>query len=382
MTQSWQFAIAPAVQALPALRGEWQALLQDLPSALPFQTPAWVDAYARHWGEAPGTVMLLSARQQGRLVAVLPLTLGQWRLGPLKLGTVSLVFNPHMPLADITAQPADASLWPALLDWLQRRSGVPCVRLELPGVVRDGTLGQWLAAAPPSNTLSLQTGEAARIDTRGDFDSLLKGVSSKHRSNLLRSTKRAEALGPLRYEEFEGTTLLTQGLPLLLEIEASGWKGRAGTAIDSDTHLATFYRAAIEGLGQTGQCRIGVLWFGDRPAAATLQLLSGRSVCLHKLGYREEWSAMGPGHLCVRELVQRACANPTLDSVGLVLRPPWSDVWRPSASPVDHHSIFAPSLLGRLTFRLADYRRKRAAAQPADPTPEVSAPVPATPSEA
>jgi len=379
MSLTWQFAIAPAAQALPALQHEWQALLEGLPGALPFQAPAWVAAYVQHWGDAPGAVQLLSIRQAGQLVGVLPLVLSQRRLGPLALGTATLMFNPHMPLADITASPALAGLWPALLDWLFHRSGLRCTRLELPGIARDSSLGQWLAVQPTLRLLSLQTGEAARIDTRGDYDALIKGVSSKHRSNLSRSTKRAEPLGALRYEEFGGADLLTQGLPLLLEIEASGWKGRAGTAIGSDGQLSAFYRAAIEGLGLTGHCQIGVLWFGDRPAAAGLLLRAGRLIYLHKLGYREEWSAMSPGHLLVREVVQRACADPGLDAVSVVLRPPWSDVWRPEFTPVDHHSLYAPGVLGPLFWRLAQYRRKRAAAQAQDQAQAAPAQTPAAP---
>lgn len=376
MDKSGEFAIAPAATVLPKVREAWQGLLRSQPQALPFQTPEWVDAYLQHWPADAGTLQLVTVRRAGALVAVLPLLLQQRRFGPIGFRLASLLCNPHMPLADITARREDAALWPALLDWLFGASGLRCARLDLPGVARDATLGAWMAAQPQPRQRSVPSSEAARIDTRGDHESLMKAVSSKHRSNLSRSTKRAEAIGPLRYEVFEGAASIDRGWPLLLEIEASGWKGRAGTAIGNDEMLQRFYRSAIEGLGSSGHCRIGVLWFGERPAAAGLLLTAGRTVYVHKLGYREEWAAMGPGHLLMREVVQRACADPALDEVSLVLHPPWSDVWRPALTPVEHHSLYAPGLLGRLLWQVTA-RRQRGTATAAQPQLPGSPPAPA-----
>lgn len=373
MRAPWQFEVAAAADVLPTLRDEWQALLGRQTMAVPFQSPAWLAAYLQHGADDPAAVQLVTARQDGRLVAVLPLEIHQRRLGPLRVRQASLLHSPHMPLADITAAPDGAAMWPALRDWLLKGSGLRCVRLDLPGVSQDATLGAWLQAVP-SDHRCVPTGEAARIDARIDYDSLIKGVSSKHRSNLSRSIKRAEAIGPLRFATFTGAELLTTGWPLLLEIEASGWKGRAGTAIGSDEGLQRFYREAIEGLDRVGQCRIGVLWFGDVPAAAGLFLTAGRVLYCHKLGYREEWANMSPGHLLTRQMLQEACADPSLDALSLVLHPAWCDVWRPELTPVAHHSLFAPTLLGRLAQRLAALRRPPAGAPAAAaaeaPTPD------------
>ena len=375
MTLSYQFAHTPIDTLEAGLRDEWQRLVEAMPNAVPFQAPAWVEAYAREWPERQGSLQLITARRAGRLVAVMPLEVRARRLGPLSVRFANPACNPHMPLSDITVDPAEVAVVPALFDWVLRESRLGVVRLDIPGVAEDAALGTWLASLDASRHRSVRTSEAARIDTRMDCDSLLKAVSSKHRSNLSRSTKRAEALGPLRYEVYTGEAMLAQGWPLLLEIEASGWKGRAGTAIGSDEGLQRFYRAAARGLGATGHCSIGVLWFGDRPAAAGLLLVGGRTVYGHKVGYREEWAAMGPGHLLVRELVQRACADPGLDAVSLVLHPPWSDVWRPTLTPVTHHSLFADGPIAGVLWHIAQYKARRAAAaapaaEPADAKPE------------
>lgn len=372
MTSPLQFAHQPFDTGYDAVSADWQRLVQAMPNAMPFQTPAWVSAYARHWPREGATMHLVTARRDGRLVAVLPLMFESRRIGPLPLRVATPIYNPHMPLTDVTVAAAEADVVPALIDWLLRRSGLGIARLDLPGVAQDAACGQWLTQATLPRRRSLLTSEAARIDTRMDYDTLIKGVSSKHRSNLSRSTKRAETIGPLRYEIYQGDALISQGWPLLLEIEASGWKGRAGTAIGNDVMLASFYQDAARGLESVGQAHIGILWFGDRPAAAVLQLVAGRIAYTHKVGYREEWSAMGPGHLLVREVVQRACADPAIDAVSLVLHPPWSDVWRPVLTPVEHHSLFGAGWQGHLLWHLTRLRDRRAA------TPEASASLPQT----
>lgn len=376
MPAPYQFAYESFDAAAPALVAEWQRLADGMPNALPFQLPAWLAAYARDWPREGAALQLVTARREGRLAAVLPLELQTRRVGPLPLRVATPVCNPHMPLADITVDPDEAAtLLPALFDWLLGASRLGLARLDLPGIADDAALGRWLAGIGPTpHHRTVVTGDAARIDTRMDYDTLIKGVSSKHRSNLSRSTKRAETLGALRYETHAGDALLSQGWPLLLEIEASGWKGRAGTAIDSDVALQRFYRDAAQGLEATRQASIGVLWFGDRPAAAVLLLLAGRTAYTHKVGYREEWAAMSPGHLLVREVVQRACADPAIDAVSLVLHPPWSDPWRPVLTPVSHHSRFGSGWQGLLLRQLTQLRDRRAAQRTPPADGDVAAP--------
>lgn len=369
----YRFTSLPFDAMPPAVEVEWQRWIDTLPTALPFQTPAWTRAYARHWPREGAALQLVLAHRDDRLVAVLPLELRQRRLGPLPLRMAGPVVNPHMPLGDITVDPQEMAVLPALFEWLLGRSGLGIARLELPGVAQDAALGRWLSAGGIARHRAVATGEAARIDTRCDYDTLIKGVSSKHRSNLSRSTKRAETLGALRYEVHRGDAMREQGWSLLLEIEASGWKGRAGTAIGSDDAVQRFYRMASEGLDQAGHAEIGVLWFGDRPAAAVLSLTGGRTVYVHKLGYREEWSAMGPGHLLMREVIQRACADPALDAVSLVLHPPWSDVWRPTLTPVEHHVLHGAGWRGALLWQVSQWRARRQAPAAAE---EVAAEAP------
>lgn len=372
---SYQFAHRPIAALDTSLREEWQRLVEAMPNAVPFQAPAWVEAYAREWPQrGAASLQVVTARRGGRLVALMPLALRTRRIGPLSLRFADALCNPHMPLCDITVDPAEAAVVPALFDWVLGKSRLGIARLDFPGIADDAALGGWLTQLDARRHRTTRTSEAARIDTRMDYDSLIKAVSSKHRSNLSRSTKRAEAIGPLRYEVYTGEAMLAQGWPLLLEIEASGWKGRAGTAIGNDAGLQRFYRAAAEGLGASGHCSISVLWFGDRPAAAGLLLAGGRAVYGHKIGYREEWAAMGPGHLLVREIVQRACNDPAIDAVSLVLHPPWSDVWRPSLTPVTHHSLFGRGLVAAALWQATQLKARRAAAASAAASPAADAP--------
>jgi CelD/BcsL family acetyltransferase involved in cellulose biosynthesis len=63
---------------------------------------------------------------------------------------------------------------------------------------------------------------------------------------------------------------LVKELESFLAIEASGWKGQAGTrtAIFLDQALVAFYRDLVRTLGGDGNCEINTLYADDRCIAA------------------------------------------------------------------------------------------------------------------
>src|SRR3569832_2198457 len=55
---------------LCALRGEWQRLLDADPNATPFQSPAWLIAWTRHY--APDRTAAIVVHSGDRVVALVP----------------------------------------------------------------------------------------------------------------------------------------------------------------------------------------------------------------------------------------------------------------------------------------------------------------------
>jgi len=142
------------------------------------------------------------------------------------------------------------------------------------------------------------------VDTSGDFEDYSRLTKSRwnaiarKRRKLMRERdaelRLVEAPSDLRGEIESG-----------FELEASGWKGGAGTAIDSDPRTATFYRAVAVAFDAMGELRLSSLTVDGRLAAFDLCLLRGGRLYLLKTGYDESLSKYAPGLVLRLGVVER-----------------------------------------------------------------------------
>ena len=95
------------------------------------------------------------------------------------------------------------------------------------------------------------------------------------------------------------TTSDTAGIEAALKdflvLEASGWKGSAGTAIVSNPAVKSFVQGAVTALAAQGQARVDRLLFNGTAIAATLTLESGDTAWCWKIAYNEGFARSSPG---------------------------------------------------------------------------------------
>lgn len=102
---------------------------------------------------------------------------------------------------------------------------------------------------------------------------------------------------------------LTRGF----EVEASGWKGRAGTAIESSPGTVRFYRAIAADLMRRGELRLSTLSADGRMIAFDFGVMHESRYFLLKTGYEESARRYAPG-LALRLSVIERCFELGLDS--------------------------------------------------------------------
>ncbi len=80
-----------------------------------------------------------------------------------------------------------------------------------------------------------------------------------------------------------------------LALEASGWKGTAGTALACRAEHAVFYREATSGFAATGRLRLYALQAGGETVAMQTDLCAGGRLFDWKVAYDERFARYGPG---------------------------------------------------------------------------------------
>ncbi|HEX2071128.1 MAG TPA: GNAT family N-acetyltransferase [Thermoleophilaceae bacterium] len=90
-----------------------------------------------------------------------------------------------------------------------------------------------------------------------------------------------------------------------LAVEASGWKGQAGTAILSQPDSERFYREIAATYAAAGELALSEILFEGRCVAFDFCLLHGRRLYLLKTGFDEQFGSLSPGLVLRQETIRR-----------------------------------------------------------------------------
>ncbi len=153
-------------------------------------------------------------------------------------------------------------------------------------------------------------------------------LNAGRRSDLRRARRKAEQLGPTATEiHAPDLSELPQLLDTALEVEASSWKGDAGTALLHDAPRAAFYRQYAEAACVEGSLRICFLRIGDRVAAMQLAVEADSGFWLLKVGYDARFAQCSPGMLLMRDTIRYAAESGLKSYEFLGKAETWTQVW-------------------------------------------------------
>ena len=105
-----------------------------------------------------------------------------------------------------------------------------------------------------------------------------------------------------------GSTVTAEAtfFPEYLALEASGWKGRSGSAMQSDSKVDAFYTTLIRNFAAQGRFEWHVLRVGNRAVAAGMGVSCGVTLMLPKIAFDEGFADCMPGSLLTAEVIKDA----------------------------------------------------------------------------
>ena len=139
---------------------------------------------------------------------------------------------------------------------------------------------------------------------------LKKNIASKRRRELARNRRRLSELGRLRHQCVTGGSDLVKAVEAFLSIEASGWKGHGGTALQCQPDSLAFARKAFT---ESSGCLADVLLLDDKPIAVSLMVKSGRTGFTVKCAYDETYRNFGAGLLLEEDALRNFLDNNFVD---------------------------------------------------------------------
>jgi hypothetical protein len=177
---------------------------------------------------------------------------------------------------------------------------------------------------------------------------LVRAISGNKRKKLRRQRRRLEDIAPVTVATATGAADIESALKDFVVLEASGWKGLAGTAIASDPAINDFAQKAVAGLAAEGHVRIDRLFLNGTTIAATMTLESGDTAWCWKIAYNEGFARSSPGVQLVCDLTENLLAQPVplrVDSCAAAGHPMIDHVWRERLALSDRLIALRPSAM-------------------------------------
>jgi CelD/BcsL family acetyltransferase involved in cellulose biosynthesis len=344
---------------LSVVAAECRALADRAIEPNVFYDPAFMLAAAPMFGAGVGAVLVRSAA--GRLTGLFPARIGRARAGliPMLTGWTHPFAPLGIPLVDRTEPEAVIAAW---LDFLADPA-MPATML-LPFVPETGGFALALDAVLDGSgrgNVRLGRHRRAALDpgaARGHY--LEQAVSAGRRKELRRQRRRLEEIAPVSFATATGDDVAA-ALKEFCVLEASGWKGLAGTAIVDDRRIRTFVERAVTALAAEGRARIDRLLLNGRPIAAAMTLQSGGTAWCWKIAYSEGVARYSPGVQLVLALTESLLSDAAIlraDSCASANHPMIDHVWRERLTLSDRLIALRPSALPFAAVHAAETARR------------------------
>jgi len=138
-----------------------------------------------------------------------------------------------------------------------------------------------------------------------------------------------------------------------LDIEASGWKGRAKTAIKCYPKITEYYRSLINNFFGINNCEINLLGVDKEYIAGQFCVYVDDTCYLLKIGYKEEYSRYAPGNILLENLIKRVTEENKIKYISLVTGSTWHNDWKPENYKVYRIFSFNKTFAGFFAFVLS-----------------------------
>jgi CelD/BcsL family acetyltransferase involved in cellulose biosynthesis len=277
----------------------WDALAQSATEPNPF-LESWYLLPALRRFDPAGKVEIVRFERGGELIGVLPLE-RVWRYGRWPVPHVRGWLHPNcFTGAPLIARGAERAFWAALLAWADANAGT-ALFAHFSHLPLDGPLASALFAEAGRDgrraALVHREERALLKSALAPAEYLEHSVRAKKRKELRRQHARLAEQGTLKVERMADERGLATWIDHFLALEASGWKGREGSALASDPATAGLFRDALTGAAARGRLERLSLNLDGRPIAMLANFIVPPGACSYKTAFDERFARFSPGVL-------------------------------------------------------------------------------------
>ena len=285
----------------PELAAAWDRLADEASEPNPF-AERWCLQSALHLLDPDRNARLVLVRDGsgGPVIGVMPLAAAT-HYGRIPLRHVTgWTHHNHFHGAPLVRAGFETLFWSILLGWCD---AAPWARtlLHVPRLTEDGPLHRALV-----DVARTRGGEAEAVhrEERALLESDLSpeeywdsAVRAKKRKELRRQANRLADEGVVEFRRWRPGDAIDPWIDAFLDLEARGWKGRAKSALASQSDTQAWFRAILTAAGDAGRLDMRALDLGGRPLAMLVNFLCPPGGFSFKTAFDEDYARFSPGVL-------------------------------------------------------------------------------------
>ena len=357
---TWEIIESRGRAGLGQLEADWRRIYAELPLRTSFLAYETCCALVDHVLAAPDQLrcLALTDGQRVRAICLLEPRLDRRLGGPVKVWGVLWPRHGHQAEVLCADDEARRATLPALLAHLRRRPEGRRL-LTFGPAPAESALWEGTRCLEPGDTCEDPKASVRILDCRGPFAGLVAGLPRKIRSGLNSARQRLETLEGLRFVTARELPQLDTEFTAFLELEASGWKGAAGSrsALKFRGGLPMVFRTMAAQLrGADEHFEILALYAGDHCLASMLGTRTGATFSALKITYDEAYGRMSPGNVLLAKVIERCCDDPGIRVLDLVSDAPWVRGWPTTAVPLRFAYVNLGRWRGRALIALLKLR--------------------------
>jgi len=336
--------------ALGQLASEWRALAGSALEPNVFYEPAFALAAAPVFGRAAGAFLVWSGSAERRLLGFFPARIKTRRYGfrlPVLLGWTHAYAPLGVPLVEREAAEGVIAAWLAHLAAHDERPGL----LLLPFLPAEGPFAAALDAVLRRVQMPIadfNRHRRALLAAGGErLHYVERALGPRRHKELRRLGRRLADIGAVLFSTATEPAQVAAAIEDFFVVEASGWKGRAGTAAAGHEDLRGFIRAAAGALAAEGKISVNRILLDGRAIAAAIVLRSDGSAWFWKIAYDEAFARFSPGVMLTAMLTEELIDDATIartDSCATANHPMIDHLWRERLTLCDRLIAVRPEM--------------------------------------
>jgi CelD/BcsL family acetyltransferase involved in cellulose biosynthesis len=341
------------------LREEWNLLLASSAANCVFLRHEWLFTWWKHLAEER-VLFILTARDQGKLVGLLPLALRK----PQYARMVPRVLE-FLGSGLIGSDYLDAIVWTGFEDrvfssfgeYLHRRGLV--LHLNQLNRTRSLALGLmerlqhkgWTVAETKINVCPY-------IDLSAhNWDSYLASLSSSHRYNFNRRLRNLEKSGGLHLERVDSSGQAGQALDTVVTLHRKRWGSTGASEAFQTEQTRAFHREFVQLAAGNGWLRLLILSLDQVPVAALYGLHYGSTFYFYQSGFDPAYSKQSVGLVIMGLAIKSAAEEGVREYDFLHGSEDYKFHWTTQVRELGRIELYPPHTRGRIFRHAIDFNR-------------------------